>query len=394
MADPYQYVENTGLIIPDTADIVTGVQAEYQAGFGSDLRVTPDTPQGVLITTDAIARTETVQNNAAVANQINPNAAGGVFLDAIMALTGQQRIAATQSIIPGVTLLGVAGTEVPAGSIAQTTAGDQYSSLATVVLDGGGSATVNFASVEFGPIPCDAATLTTIVSNVLGWETVNNASAGTLGQNTQSDQAARAYRNNTLGFQGVALPVAITSALSAVSGVQSLTFQENVAATTQTINGISMVAHSVYACVNGGADVDVAAALLENKSSGAAWNGGTSVNVVEPASGQIYTVKFDRPTPIGVYVQVTSNGNAAAIKQAVLDFANGLIAGLSGFVVGGAVSPFDIAYAIVSEIPGLLVNSVQLAPATDPTDFSTDTMLIDVNEIATTQLSYISVVLP
>ena len=66
----------------------------------------------------------------------------------------------------------------------------------------------------------------------------------------------------------------------------SLTFQENVSASTQTINGISMVGHSIYACVAGGTDTDVAAALLENKSSGCAWNGGTTVNVVEPASGQ------------------------------------------------------------------------------------------------------------
>ncbi|OWK47548.1 hypothetical protein [Fimbriiglobus ruber] len=53
----------------------------------------------------------------------------------------------------------------------------------------------------------------------------------------------------------------------------SLTFQENVSASTQTINGISMVGHSIYACIEGGTDTAVAAALLENKSSGCAWNG-------------------------------------------------------------------------------------------------------------------------
>src|SRR4029077_9504949 len=105
------------------------------------------------------------------------------------------------------------------------------------------------------------------------------ASATTLGTTTQSDQAARALRQNTLAFQAVSLAEAITSALYNVAGVTSLTFQENVAATTQTINGISMVSHSIYACVDGGSDTDVAATLLENKSSGCAWNGGTSVSV-------------------------------------------------------------------------------------------------------------------
>ena len=47
------------------------------------------------------------------------------------------------------------------------------------------------------------------------------------------------------------LPIGIKD-LYATEGVTSLTFQENVAATTQTINGISMVGHSIYACVQGG----------------------------------------------------------------------------------------------------------------------------------------------
>ncbi|OWK36888.1 baseplate J/gp47 family protein [Fimbriiglobus ruber] len=318
MAD-YEYVEPTGVILPDTSGLLTDVQSEYQAVFGADLVVTPDTPQGVLITAETLARTEVVNNNAAVANQINPNVAGGVFLDALMALTGMQRTVATPTVVTNVSLTGVSGTVIPAGSLAATSAGDQFQSVSTVTLVSG-TATVNFQSVATGPIPCAGSALTTIVSAVLGWETVTNnpsgtpASATTLGTVTQSDQAARALRQNTLAFQGVSLAEAITSALYNVQGVTSLTFQENVSASTQTINGISMVGHSIYACIEGGTDTAVAAALLENKSSGCAWNGGTSVSVVEPASGQSYTVLFDRPTQVGILVKVTTtNGNEANI---------------------------------------------------------------------------------
>lgn len=66
---------------------------------------------------------------------------------------------------------------------------------------------------------------------------------------------------------------AITSALYAAEGVKSLSFRENTANTTATIDGISMVAKSVYVCVDGGTDAAVAAALLANKTCGAAWNG-------------------------------------------------------------------------------------------------------------------------
>src|SRR5277367_5673296 len=127
---PYQYLDATGVIIADTSSLLADVQGEYQSVFGADLIVTPDTPQGVLITAETLARTEVVNNNAALANQINPNIAGGVFLDAILALTGMQRTAQTQTLVTNVTLTGVAGTVIPAGSQAQTAAGDVFGSLA------------------------------------------------------------------------------------------------------------------------------------------------------------------------------------------------------------------------------------------------------------------------
>ena len=388
---PYEYITPTGVIVPDTSGLLADVQSEYQAVFGADLIVTADTPQGVLITAETLARTEVVNNNAALANQINPNIAGGVFLDAIGFLTGVQRTAATSTVVPNVTLSGVPGTVIAAGALAATAAGDQFQSLSTVTLSSGGTATVNFASVALGPIPCATSALTTVVSNILGWETVTNATAGTLGAVTQSDQAFRAYRLNTLAFQGVSLAEAVTSALYATAGVTSLTFQENVAATTQTINGISMTGHSVYACVAGGSDADVAAALLENKSSGCAWNGGTTVSVVEPASGQTYSVSFDRPTPVGILVKVTSpNGNEANIIQAVLDYAAGVINGLAGFVVGADVSPFEIAGAIMSEYPGTYVSKVEIS-LTSPVSYTTDVIDIGVNQQAFTNSGYITV---
>src|ERR1700753_1714778 len=113
----YQYILPTGTVVPDTSGLLSDVQSEYRAVFGADLIVTPDTPQGVLIAAEALARTEVVNNNAALANQINPNIAGGVFLDAIGFLTGIQRTAATSTVVPNVTLSGVPGTVIAAGTL-------------------------------------------------------------------------------------------------------------------------------------------------------------------------------------------------------------------------------------------------------------------------------------
>lgn len=525
----YDYIDSTGIIVPDTSTVQAQVNAFYQTAFGADIILTPDTPQGLLATADTLALTGVINNNAQVANQINPNVSGGVFLDAIGFQTGIQRDAQTQTLVTNVTLAGVAGTIIPINSQASTAAGDIFLSASQVTLNGSGNAMVNFYSQSFGPIPCASSALTNVVSSVLGWETVTNnpsstpASTTTLGVTTQSDQAFRSYRNNTLGFQGVALPIAITSALYATSNVTSLSFLENyydvpmgmlisitggatlagqiwgmtttggtglqgsiiidtdamnfaeslqdlpltnpwpiaaygttgnialsglgtqgggdwsgsltegqiIIALAQTVasqnglwvaaagawtrqaynasgqqilgsaTGISLIKNSIYACVNGGSDLGVAAAMLENKSSGCAWNGNTLVSVTEPASGQAYNVLFDRPTPINIKIQVTTpNGNAANVTQAVLDYVagivqtvdqNGVTSTFPGFVVGADVSPFEIAAAIAAENPGIYIAQVAISYLS-PISYTTNTIPIAPNEIAYTQLSYISVV--
>lgn len=519
VSSPYDYINATGVIVPDTSEILTDVQADYQAVLGADLIVTPDTPQGVLITAQALAETAVVNNNAALANQINPKQSGGVFLDAVMSLTGIERIAQTKTLVTNVSLAGVAGTIIPFNSQAMTAAGDIFQSVGNVTLSGGGTGKMDFQALNFGATPCADGALTQIVSSVLGWETVTNnqegtpASVTTLGRITQSDQGGRAYRKNTMAYQGVALAVAITSALYAVTNVTSLSFRENyegvpagalisvtggatlsgtiwgmtttggtgtgggvlvgtdaiafalslqslpgtnpwpVAAFTTTANialtglgtqaggdwsasltagniilaknqtdptqngiwvaasgawarqayntagstilgsmsGISMKKNSIYTCVAGGTDLDVAAALLENKSSGCAWNGNNSISIIEPASGQSYGVQFDRPAIVSYLVRVTTtNGNAANIQQVILDWAAGNLNGFTGNVVGSNVSAFDIAGAINSVYPAYYLPNVEISLIT-PVAYQNSPIAIGLNQQAFTQLSYITV---
>jgi hypothetical protein len=181
-----------------------------------------------------------------------------------------------------------------------------------------------------------------------------------------------------------------------VPGVLSLSFRENIAATTQTIDGISMVAHSIYACVDGGTDNDVATALLETKSGGCAWNGGTSVDVVEPASGQTYTVLFARPTPIPFKVRTTVSVSSSlinastAVPAAILAYANGEIEGEAGLIVGQDVSAFELAGAVTTLNPGIYVKSMETSIDSGST-WVTTPIAVGIDEIATTTSSDISV---
>lgn len=393
----YLYLTATGTVVPDTSTILAEVTAEYKAVFGTDLVTTPDSPAGLLINAEALARTEVVQNNAAVLNQINPNIAGGVFLDAIMALMGVSRNASSKTYVSGVALTGAPGTVIPVGSIASDSSGNEFALVSTVILGLDGTITGDFRSVVDGPIGCAAHALDTIVSAVLGWETIDNPTPGVIGSNTQSDVSARAYRNNTLGFQGVALPVAIVSALHEVEGVKTLWFQENVAATTESINGISMVAHSIYVAIDGGNTIEIAAALLENKSTGANWNGDTTVTLIEPTSNQEYDVKFTVATPVSVSIEITTpNGNSADIKQAILNYMEGIVPGFpledqSAWAVGGLLSCFEIAAAIAAQFPQYIITNVEIDLTTGGAGFDTIPLQAAVNEVFFTTESAISV---
>lgn len=402
MAD-YEYLNESGVIVPDTGDILADVQAEFQTAFGADLVLDPETPQGLLITAETLARASVARNNAALANQINPNIAGGVFLQAICALTGLDVPTATFSVIEDVLLTGQPTTVVPAGSQARTAANDIFMTISDVTLvDNGaglGVALADFQAVVAGPVPAVIDALAFIMpGGVLGWETVlNHLNAAVLGTDAPSDAAIRTLRANTLALQGIGLPEAMISILNDTPGVRSLAFRENVTDATLVIDGISLVEHSVWVCVQGGTDADVALALLTGKSLGANWNGATTVNVVEASSGQTYPVKFQRPTETPVFVRVTirpvtSLADAqASVKAAVVAYANGELSDEAGFTVGTDVSPFELAAAVNSQIPGVFVSKVEVS--LDGTTWQTTELAIALDHVATTTSSAVTVVI-
>lgn len=392
----YDYIEDTGVVVPDTADTQAQVEQEWRDVFGQDLVVTQNTPQGLLIAAEVTGRQNVARNNAKLANQINPDQAGGVFLDAIWALTGGARRAASFSTIAGAVLSGVPGTVVPAGSRAQTTAGDYFATASAVTIGAGGTVAVGFIAETSGPVAAAAGTLTGVVSAVLGWESVTNPNAAVLGVLEESDAAARIRRRQTLALQGVALPEAITSGLMDTAGVRSLQFRENPSAVAAVIDTINMDPHAIYVCVDGGKDADVAAALLAKKSLGAPMMGGTTVNVVG-SSGQTYAVKFDRPTPVPILARVTVRNVSAIgdpttlVQNAILDYAAGLMDGEAGFTVGNSVSPFELAGAIGVRAPGLYVQKLELS-LSGVAAWQTTELPMLINQLATITAATVQVI--
>lgn len=392
----FNYVVSTGVIVPDTSTLRDEVVAEWRSAFGQDLVVTSETPQGVIITMEVEARDAMVRNNAEVANQINPDLAGGVWLDALWALTAGSRRGASRSRLVGVEFRGTALTLIPAGSIATVQgSGAQFYTVANILLDGTGFATGTMESVNTGPIAAPINQLVEIASSVLGWEQVINPFAAELGQIVESDISSRRRRRQTLALQSVSLIEATISRLYDLDGVRSLSYRENVGDAPLVIDGITLVPHSIYVCVDGGEDTAVASALLETKSGGSAWNGSVILNLVEPSSGQIYEVKFDRPIERTFLARVTAKASTLNIQTiipaAIALYGAGELEGEAGLVVGSDVSAFELAGAINQVEPRIFVTKVELSE--DGITWSTADVPIAINEVARIPESAVSVII-
>jgi uncharacterized phage protein gp47/JayE len=391
----YEYIVNEGIIIPDTATTRTEIEAEYRAALGEDLPLDPSTPQGVLITMETESRDAVARVSAEVANQINPDISGGVWLDAIWNFLGGKRKPAERSILNDVELAGIPGTPIPLGSLASVTAtGDLFRTTSAVTLDMNGEAVVSFEAVEPGAIAVAAHGLDVVASSVLGWETVDNPTIAQVGRPAESDIASRRRRRRTLALQGVSVPEAIQSAVWDLPGVRSMSFYENITDAPITFEGVNLVAHSIYACVDGGNDDDIAMALLENKTLGAAWNG-ASHPVTEPTSGQVYDVKFDRPTELTLFVRVTARKNPLALAQvipaALMQYADGELEGDSGLDVGKDISPFELAAAINQVYPTIFVQLVETS--FDGSTWSSAVRPVMIDEVARLTTSRVIVVI-
>ncbi|QIC15497.1 hypothetical protein G3341_07185 [Providencia vermicola] len=394
MAD-YQFITSQGVIIPDTSTLRDDVESEFKSVFGQDLDVSPETPQGALITMEVENRDAIVRNNAELANQINPDLAGGIFLDAIWALMGGQRFDATHSFLSQVQFTGIADTIIPKGSQAASLNGDLFETTKTLIIGQDGSVTGDMRSIETGAIECGVGQLNKVASSVLGWETVHNPSTAVLGRNAETDLQSRRRRKQTLAKNTVSVGEAITSALYALEGVRSLAYRENYTDQPMVFDGITLVPHSIYVCVEGGDKEAIARSLLRTKTLGAAFNGSEKVEVLEAISGQTYPVKFDRAKEIVLFCRVmvkkATVDAQTIIPAAVEAWANGDIDGEGGLVVGRDVSPFEISAGINAVEPRLFITGVALS--NDGKTWSPNNYEIKMNEVARLKRSAVQVVI-
>ena len=325
MGQYYDYVTGQGIIVPDTSVILADIQNEFKSIFGEDLDLTATTPQGRLIEMFQRNRTFCIQICALVSNMLNLNRATGFVLDDLGSLFLLERHPATHTQTT-VVLTGVVGTIIPAGTRIQTTDGDIFENTQQYIIDEDGSVNAIYQSQETGAIPCPVNTLTVILDRINGLETATNPSAPVLGTDLESDAEFRARIKESLNINSIAILSAINSNLLAVEGVTDSYCYDNYSGSSVTVDGITVPAHSLLACVEGGANNAVAKVLFAKKTIGTGYITSATNLVTETVTdetyGTAYTVKFMRPITqaIDIVISVNRQGYSGAdLEDAVKD---------------------------------------------------------------------------
>lgn len=324
-----------GLVLPQEADILAGVQADQQTAFGGNLNAALETPQGQLASslTAIIARKNDLF--AEYVSQVDPDVADGRMQDAIARIYFIERLPATSTTVD-VLCTGLAGVIIPPGARVLSADGDIFAALDGGIIGAGGNVTLSFAAQQTGPLIIGPGQITSIFQAIPGWDTVTNLTAGVTGSNIEGRADFEYRRRQSVALNARASLPSIYAAVFDVADVTDVYAAENVTSANLVLPGgtITMVPHSIYIAVVGGDGDDVANAIWTKKSLGADYNGNTSVVVTDPSGYSpplpSYTVKFQRPPalPIKFAVQIANTpGLPATIvadtKAAIINAFNG-----------------------------------------------------------------------
>jgi uncharacterized phage protein gp47/JayE len=186
------------------------------------------------------------------------------------------------------------------------------------------SSPVQFTAIALGANACPAGSLTTIDTPTLGWDTLDNLAAGSIGRAVETDAELRTRHLSGARATGSATVKAIRARLvSEVPEITSAFIYEN----RSQFPADGMPAHSIECVVVGGADQTVRNKIYELKPAGIETHGSITGTVTDD-NGDSQTVLFSRPSSQYAWVRVTVNSlypeepypatAATSIRDAVL----------------------------------------------------------------------------
>jgi uncharacterized phage protein gp47/JayE len=208
--------------------------------------------------------------------------------------------------------------------------GYKLTSVGAVTIPVGGSINVEFQTVDVGAIPIPANSCNKIITVIAGWDTVANENAGVVGQLEESRTALETRRALSVAKNSHGSRLSLQGSIASIDGVLDCLVLENKSNASVTIQGVSLISHSVAICVYGGTDEEIAEMIYNKLDAGCGTNGSTTVTYTSE-DGVPNNYQIVRPAPTNLYVEVTINETTTTpatimddIKQAIVNDFNGL----------------------------------------------------------------------
>ena len=125
--------------------------------------------------------------------------------------------------------------------------------------------TVAVEATEAGPIEQAPNTITTIITPILGWDSVTNPQEASVGRYEETDEELRLRWRNTKFQFATNIVESLYSAIFSLEGVSNAVIYEN---DTDVIDENGVLPHSFLTLVDGGLSSDVATAIWRNRPTG------------------------------------------------------------------------------------------------------------------------------
>lgn len=333
---PSPTFSNSGITLPSEQAVLDGAQLDIDQAFGGGLNPTLNTPQGQMATSFAAVVNDKNAQFAYMANQMDPAFNSGRFQDGIARIYFITRKPAIATTVQAV-CTGGQGVSIPAGSLARAADGNVYTCTEGGTIDQTGSITLTFACNVLGPVSCPANSLNQVYRAIPGWDTINNPTDGTLGQNTESRAEFEERRAQSVALNARNTDEAVLGAVLDVANVLDAYVIDNEQSTTQTKGGVLLNANALYVAVSGGDDLDVATAIWKKKPPGTPYYTGGNTTVAVTGSPDLYVpplpiwnVTFLRPPPLPVLFAISMLNNPQVPSDAVAQIKTAIIAAFAG----------------------------------------------------------------
>lgn len=327
------YIDETGLHLPLYQDVLDSLNDACRRIFGNDIYLEPDS-QDYQVNAEVADLWADLANLAQlVYNNRSIQFAKGVSVDGLLKINGLKRLKASKSIVI-LTCSGTPGTAIKNGLVSDSL-GDIMWELEDTVIPDSGSVDVMATCRNTGEIYADAGTLTQIVTQTRGWESVTNHGNAIPGKSVETDAAAKARQAISTARPSKTVLQGLVGGIAETDGVLRYKVYENDTGGTDE-HGIPE--HSVCCVVEGGDTEEIGNEIYLRKTPGCGTYGDIEVKVIppNPELDNPPPIHFYRPSYIEIYVKVTVRKRTGfvdalidQIKEAVAGFINSLDIGES-----------------------------------------------------------------